>query len=180
MQHRESRDKNNLHFRLMAASYKLRDFFAPRRNVLKEAGIKPGSSVLDFGCGPGSYLRPLAKMVGPPGKIYALDVHPLAIRMVQRLVARKRLANVTTILSDCRTGLPDQHLDAILLYDVLHEFERSGDVLRELHRVLKPSGILSVSDHHLNEEELISKMTGKGLFWVVKKGEKTYSFQKSG
>lgn len=161
----------------MALSYKVRDFFAPRKNVLKEAALKEGSSVLDFGCGPGSYLRPLAKIVGPSGKIYALDVHPLAIQMVEQLAARKRLPNITTILSDCQTALPDQHLDAILLYDVLHEFERPGEVLRELHRVLKPAGVLSVSDHHLQEDQVLSRLTQGGLFRVVKKGKKTYSFQ---
>ncbi|MGQ9673736.1 MAG: class I SAM-dependent methyltransferase [Candidatus Aminicenantales bacterium] len=88
---RESRDKGNLHFWLMALSYKLRDLLAPRKNILKEVGLKEGALVLDFGCGPGSYLPPLAKIVGPSGKIYALDVHPLAIQMVKRLVARKRL-----------------------------------------------------------------------------------------
>jgi len=161
----------------MALSYKLRDLFAPRKNVLKEVALKEGSSVLDFGCGPGSYIGPLAKMVGPSGRIYALDVHPLAVQMVKRLVARKHLANVRTIESDCQTGLPDQNLDSILLYDVLHEFERPGEVFLELHRVLKPSGILSVSDHHLREDQILSRLTQGGLFRVVKKGQKTYSFQ---
>ncbi|MGQ9673629.1 MAG: class I SAM-dependent methyltransferase [Candidatus Aminicenantales bacterium] len=177
MKKKESRDKSNKHFRLMALSYKVRDFFAPRKNVLTEAGIKEGSSVLDFGCGPGSYIGPLAKMVGPSGKIFALDVHPLAIQMVERLADRKRLGNVTTIKSDCRTGLPGNSLDVILLYDVLHEFEQPGEVLQELHRVLKPTGILSVSDHHLKEDQIVSRLTQGGLFRVVKKGKKTYSFQ---
>ncbi len=179
MPKKESRDKDRMHYRLMAASYKLRDFFAPRKNVLKEVGIKEGASVLDFGCGPGSYIRPLANLVGPSGKIYALDVHPLAIQMVKRLAARKQLANVWTIESNGQTGLPDLYLDVILLYDVLHEFEQPGVILRELHRVLKPSGVLSVSDHHLKEEEIFSKVTGEGLFRLVGKGQKTYSFCKA-
>lgn len=160
----------------MALSYKLRDLLAPRKNILKEVGLKEGASVLDFGCGPGSYLRPLAKIVGPSGKIYALDIHPLAIQMVKRLVAKKRLTNVWTIESDGRTGLPDQSLDAVLLYDVLHEFERPPEILRELHRVLKPTGLLSVSDDHLNENEIVSALTAGGLFRLVRKGLRTYSF----
>lgn len=180
MKKREARDKNNRHFRLMAFSYKFRDFFAPRTNVLREAGIREGSHVLDYGCGPGSYVGSLAKIVGPSGKIYALDVHPLAAQMVERLAARKHLPNVTMIRSDCRTGLPDQCLDVILLYDVFHELEQPGKVLEELHRILKPDGILSFSDHHLKEDQILSGLTRGGLFRVFKKGRKTYSFQKNG
>lgn len=41
------------HFKIMALLFKFRDFFIPRRRVLKEVGIKSGFSVIDFGCGPG-------------------------------------------------------------------------------------------------------------------------------
>jgi len=68
------------HFKLMSFGYKFRDFFLPRMNVLKEAGIKPGFHVLDYGCGPGGYIIAAAELVGKSGKIYALDIHPLAIQ----------------------------------------------------------------------------------------------------
>ena len=117
--------------------------------------------------------------MGKSGKIYALDIHPLATQSVQGIVARKQLANVETIRSDCKTGLPDNSVDVILLYDVLHNLSKPSEVLVELHRVLKPSGILSLSDHHLEENEVISRVTGKGLFRLSRKDERTYSFVKT-
>ncbi|GAH29083.1 unnamed protein product, partial [marine sediment metagenome] len=45
-----------------------------------------------------------AEFVGKSGKIYALDIHPLAIQMVQRIATKKQLTNVETICSDCKTG----------------------------------------------------------------------------
>lgn len=48
-----------LGFKLMSLSFKIRDLFLPRINVLNEVGIKPGSTVLDYGCGSGSYILPL-------------------------------------------------------------------------------------------------------------------------
>jgi ubiquinone/menaquinone biosynthesis C-methylase UbiE len=117
-------------------------------------------------------------MVGRTGKVYALDAHPLAIRMVQGIVSRKHLTNVETILSDCKTGLPDNSLDAILLYDTLHDLRDPDCILNELHRTLKSNGVLSLSDHHLNEAEIVSKVTGRGLFKLSKKGRNTYSFTK--
>jgi len=164
----------------MSFGYKFRDLFMPRKNVLKEAGIKPGFHVLDYGCGPGSYITPLAELVDKSGKIYALDIHPLAIQRVQRLVSKKQLANVETICSDCQTGLPDKSIDVTLLYDTLHGLSKPNEVLGELHRVLKPNGILSFNDHHLKEDEIRTKITNKGLFRLLSKGKRVYNFAKVG
>ena len=168
--------ESNFGFRLMSLGYKFRDLLAPRKNALKEVGIKPGFAILDYGCGPGGYITATAELVGKSGKIYALDIHPLAIQSVQSVVAKKQLTNVETIRSDCKTGLPDNSVDVILLYDVLHNLSKPSEVLAELHRVLRPSGILSLSDHHLKENEIISRVTGKELFKLSRKGERTYSF----
>ena len=165
-------------FQFMSVGYKFRDLRLPRINILKEVGIKPGFSVLDFGCGPGSYITPLAELVGESGKIYALDIHPLAIQRVKDIASKKRLANVETILSDCQTGLPDNTLDAVLLYDAFHHLSDSNGVLQELHRVLKPDGILSFGDHHMKENEIVAGLTNGGLFRLLRKGQRTYTFLK--
>lgn len=166
-------------FRLMSFGYKFRDFRLPRMNILKEVEIKPGFYVLDYGCGPGGYIAAAAQLVSESGKVYALDIHPLAIKQVQDIVSKQKIANVETILSDCATGLPDESIDIVLLYDIFHSLSKPDEVLAELHRVLKPDGILSFNDHHMKEEpEIISKVTGKGLFTLSKKGERVYNFLK--
>ena len=169
----------NFHYQIMSLGYKFRDFFSPRKDVLEEVGIKPGFHLLDYGCGPGGYVTAAAELVGKSGRIYALDIHPLAIQKVQNIASKKQLANVETICSDCKTGLPDNSMDVILLYDILHHLSDTNKVLEELHRVLKPNGILSLSDHHLEEDEIVSKITSGG-FKLSGKGEKTYSFLKEG
>ncbi len=170
--------KSNFDFRLMSFSSKLRDFFLPRKNILAEVGIKSGFWILDYGCGPGNYTIVAAQLVGQSGKVYALDIHPLAVQRVQNMAAKKRLTNIETILSDCVTGLPDKSIDVILLYDTLHELSKPDEVLAELHRVLKPDGILSFDDHHLKEDEIMSKITNKGLFKLSRRGKRVYNFQK--
>ena len=172
--------QSNLDFKFMALGFKFRDLFLPRKNILEEAGIRPGFYVLDYGCGPGSYITAAAESVGKSGKIHALDIHPLAIQMARSIAAKKQLTNVETICSDCKTGLPDNSIDVILLYDTFHDFGDPNGVLEELHRVLKPSGILSCHDHHMKEYEIVSKMTDKELFRLSRKGERTYSFLKKG
>jgi len=169
---------SNFDFRFMSVGYKFRDLCLPRMNILKEVGIKPGFHVLDYGCGPGSYIVPVAELLGKSGKIYALDIHPLAIRKVQDIASKKQLANVETILSDWQTGLANSSLDAVLLYDAFHHLSDTDVVLKELHRVLKRDGILSFSDHHMRENEIVSEVTNSGLFRLLRKGQRTYTFLK--
>ena len=145
---------------------------------MKEVDIKPGFAVLDYGCGPGSYIAAAAELVGREGKIYALDIHPLAIQMVRNIAAKRGLTNVETILSDCKTGLPDSSLDVVLLYDILHDLSEPNEVLAELYRVLKPNGILSFSDHHMKESELMHWLTDGGLFRLSARGTRVYNFQR--
>jgi ubiquinone/menaquinone biosynthesis C-methylase UbiE len=160
------------------SNFEFRDLRLPRINILKGAGIRLGFRVLDYGCGPGSYIVPLAELVGKSGKIYALDIHPLAIQKVKDIASKKKLANVETILSDSQTGLPDNSLDVVLLYDIFHHLNGRNKVLKELHRVLKPDGVLSFSDHHMKEDEIVSAVTNSGFFSLSSKGRRTYSFLK--
>lgn len=166
-------------FRLMAFEFKIRDYRNPIANILKEVGIKQGFHVLDFGCGPGGYVLPTSKLVGETGRVHALDAIPLAIKMVNSLVKKNGLKNVETILSECATGLPDMSLDVVLLYDVLHSLEDKQAVLKEIHRVSKQNGVLSFSDHHLKEQDIVAKVTEGKMFRLLKKGEYTYSFVKT-
>ncbi len=169
---------SNFHFNVMAFTFKLRDFLLPRKNILEEAGIKPGFHVLDYGCGPGSYTTAAAELVSGSGKVHALDIHPLAIQMVRDIASRNKLTNVETILSDCQTGLPDNSVDVVLLYDTFHDLCDPNGVLQELHRVLKPDGLLSFTDHHMKEQKIISRITERGLFKLSRRGKRTYRFLK--
>jgi len=165
-------------FSAMAFMFRVRDFFRPREDIVREVGLREGFHVLDYGCGPGGYVKPVADLVGESGRIYALDISPLAIQTVKRIVVKNLMRNVETILSDCSTGLPDDSVDAVLLYDVFHNLTDPNGVLEELYRVLKPDGVLSFSDHHMKEDKIMLELTNKGLFALLKKGKRAYSFAK--
>ena len=106
------------------------------------------------------------------------QTHRLAIQMVRDKAFKRGLINVETIHSDSDTGLPAESLDLVLLYDTFHGLSRSNEVLEELHRVLKPGGVLSFNDHHMEEDEIINGVTEKGLFKLSVKGKRVYNFAK--
>ncbi len=171
--------KTNLRFMAMRSAFAIRDLLRPRSRILEEVPIMYGSRVLDYGCGPGSYTIPAAGLAGPEGLVYALDMNALAIKRVRELVARKGCSNVKTILSDCDTGLEDNSIDVVLLYDILHAVRDPVCVLTELHRVLKPGGTLSFSDHHLKKEEILLRITAGRLFAFAGHGKYTYRFTRT-
>ena len=171
---------SNLQFRGMAFLFRLRDLMRPRENILQEVELERGFQVLDYGCGSGSYSVPAAKAVGETGRVYALDIHPLATEAVENRAGKEGLANVSTIVSDCATGLPDGSIDVVFLYDIFHMLDNREEVLREIHRVLRPEGMLSFSDHHMKEQNIKSGVTGEGMFVMAGKGKYTYSFLPAG
>lgn len=170
---------NTISFRIMALEFAVRDMIRPPENKVNEAGIRPGSQILDYGCGPGSYSIAAARLTGDDGKVYALDILPVAIQMVRKKAEKKEIKNIVTILSGCKTCLDDESIDTIVVYDVFHDLINPSAVLIELHRVLKMNGRLSFSDHHMKEDEIITAMTWGGLFRLASKRKCTYSFVKA-
>lgn len=169
---------STLSFNMMSFVFGVRDLVLPPSQVLDEAGLKPGFRVLDYGCGPGSFTLAAAERVGPAGRVYAADLKPEALGRVQALARQRGFTQIETIQTDCATGLPDGSVDVVLLYDIYHMFTAPDKILAELHRVLKPYGRLSFSDHHMSEEAILSGVMQTGRFTPIRKGEKTYNFQK--
>ncbi len=137
-------------FYLMCFWFSLRDAFIPPVKKLKSAGLKKGLSVLDYGCGPGSFSLAASLQVGETGTVYAADQSPAAIKMTRRKAARRKLKNITTILTDCHTGLKDKTIDIVILHDVFHELINAQKVMDEIYRLMKPEGMLWFNDHHMD------------------------------
>jgi len=107
--------------------------------AVTELGIAPGHTVLDLGCGPATDLSTFARLAGPGGTVIGVDHDPLAVEQ-----ARERTLGWTTV--DVRQGdvhatqLPDHGVDRVHTDRVLQRVANPLDVLREVHRVLRPTG----------------------------------------
>jgi ubiquinone/menaquinone biosynthesis C-methylase UbiE len=168
----------NWAFRGMSFMFQIRDALEPRDRLLGEVQLEPGFHVLDYGCGPGGYIPGIADQVTGSGRVYALDLHPLAVERVRAMARRRGLDQVQTIRSDCETGLSDGSVDVVLLFDIFHMLSEPQAVLAELNRVLKPGGTLVVHDPHIGEQAIVGGVTQGQLFALKGKGQRTYRFRR--
>src|SRR4030042_4012873 len=87
--------KGDKHFPLYAHDNPLRRRFSPPRKLIGPY-VKGGQTAADLGCGPGFYALALAELVGPEGKVYAVDSDERAVRELERKAARRGLRNIET------------------------------------------------------------------------------------
>jgi ubiquinone/menaquinone biosynthesis C-methylase UbiE len=162
----------------MAWYLRFRERFRKPAEFVSTLGIEEGHNVLDYGCGVGSYTVPVARLVGESGKVYALDIHPIAIERVEKRARKEGLPNIETIQSDLATGLSDEHLDVALLIDVYTWIHDKIGLLKEIHRILKPSGNLVFLIDHASPEECKETVEESGLFKLVLQEENVLRYEK--
>ncbi len=101
--------------------------------------LKPGMVAADIGAGSGYYSSLMAKKVGVTGKIYANDIQP---EMLQ-LIDKKKIPGVVTVLGAVDDPkLPAACCDLLLMVDVYHELSEPQRMLRKMREELKPGGRL--------------------------------------
>ncbi len=165
-------------FMIMKNVLRARNIFRKPERTLHEIGLEKGQTILDYGCGIGSFAIPASKMVGDGGVVYGLDIHPLAIKTVEKEVEKKRISNIKTILSGRDTGLPDESVDIVLLYDVLQMILEKEELLKELHRVLKSDGSLFVTAEHMKMSEFTNVFAKVNVFSLTGRVGKLFKFRK--
>jgi ubiquinone/menaquinone biosynthesis C-methylase UbiE len=115
--------------------------------LIERAHVTPGMDVLDVGCGPGRVTVPVARHVGPTGRVVALDLQPGMLAKLQQKLDRHSVTNVEAVLGGAGDGrVPCETFDRTFLVTVLGEIVDRGAALREIHQALKPGGMLSVTE----------------------------------
>ena len=105
--------------------------------------LKPGLVVADIGAGTGYLSRRMAPAVMPGGKVWAVDVQPEMISLLQAGVKRSGLTQIEAKLSAVDdVKLPASSLDLAVMVDVYHELAYPYEVMASLLKALKPGGRL--------------------------------------
>jgi ubiquinone/menaquinone biosynthesis C-methylase UbiE len=118
--------------------------------MIERSGIREGMQVLDLGCGSGAFTPFIARTVGERGKVFALDIQVDMLKQLGRKLSRpenKDIKNIKLIEGNAyELPFEDNSLDAVNMVTVLQEIPDRGRALQEAKRVLKPGGILAVTE----------------------------------
>ena len=156
-------------FRMMSAVMAIEDCVHPTIDKrVVTFGIREGMTVVDYGCGPGRYVTRFARLVGNRGKVYAVDVQPLAIEMVKRKVTKQALENIVPVLAQgYAIGLPDKVADMVCALDMFFALREPTVFLREVRRIIKPDGTLIIDDGHQSRQVTLRKIEASGSWRVM-------------
>ncbi len=147
-----------------------RRLFSPAK-LLDKVGIAAGMRVLELGPGPGFFTIEAARRVGyseSPGKLYCLDIEPAMITRLKEKVSKETLKNIALMVGNGE-HLPfkDASFDLAYLVTVLGEIPDKDRALQELYRVLRPGGVLSVSEYLLDPDYPLRRTT---ITWARQAG----------
>jgi len=111
------------------------------RSLWRRLRLAAGTTVADIGAGTGYFAFPASEIVGPSGRVYAVDVSRELVELLRERAAERHRANVVVVRSTPRrVPLPDAAADLVLLANVLHGIPAS--TVTEAVRILRPGGRL--------------------------------------
>ena len=118
--------------------------------LIERSGIKPGMTIIDVGCGSGAFTTAVARVAGDQGRVYAVDIQPAMLQQLKDKLLKPENRDIRNIeLKEAGAyELPfaDESIDLVYMVTVLMEIPDRGKALRETRRVLKPDGILAVTE----------------------------------
>jgi predicted methyltransferase len=112
-----------------------------KKRVIEALNLRPGETAADVGCGDGFYTIPLARFLGPSGKVYAEDVSDVELFKLKQHLSVEGLKNVEVIkgaVDDPK--LPLDRLDATVVVNAYHEMIAHEAMLRHIRAALKSGG----------------------------------------
>lgn len=118
------------------------------RTVADRLPVRPDAHVLELGPGSGYYSAEVARRV-PDGTLTLLDIQPEMLEKCARRLRQAGVHNVDTRLGE-GPSLPfeSESFDAVFMVTVFGELTDRDAMLSECFRVLKPGGVLSITEHH--------------------------------
>lgn len=148
--------------------------------VVAAMKLQPGQVVADIGAGPGLFEVPLARAVGPRGRVYAEDIDAGFFPEIRRRTAEAHVTNVETVLGQYTDPvLPVKNVDVALFHDVIHHVEKRAEYIKTLAPYLARGGRIVVVDYEpgkgphpgqpeleVSREQLADWMRGAGFAQV--------------
>ena len=118
--------------------------------IISRSGIKEGMRILEVGCGSGAFTTFVARAVGDKGEVFALDIQPEMLKQIENKLKRPEnsyIKNIKLIEGDAlNMPLEDNFFDLVYTITVFQEIPDKNKALKEMKRVLKPKGVLAITE----------------------------------
>ena len=145
--------------------------------MLKRLGVKPGMTICDMGCGNGFYTIQLARMTGREGRVYAVDIQPEMLELLDQAARDAGVENVERVLGTVvDPKLPPASIDLMLLVDTYHEMSHPEQMLEAMAKALKPDGVIVLVEfraedpavpikplHKMSKRQILKELTANGF-----------------
>lgn len=116
--------------------------------------IKPGDTVIDMGCGPGYFTIDMAKMVGPNGRVIAVDIQEKMLDHVRKKAHRHGVAQrIDYLLVGAQEGGLSRQADFILAFYMIHETPDVKQCLKTFRRLLKQDGKILAAEPKMHVKQ---------------------------
>lgn len=133
----------------MTNPHQTANFAHPPRNI-GALGIEPGMMVADFGSGSGAYVHLMAERLAHAGHVYAIDVQQDLLQRIKNDSHKRGYTNVETVWGDLErphgSKLVADHIDRVLISNLLFQLEDKHVPIQEAFRILKPNGLIAIID----------------------------------
>lgn len=127
-----------------------RRIIQPPDKLIDRSGIREGMCVLEVGCGSGAFTNYIARAVGDKGEVYATDIQLDMLEQLKKKLMRFENRDIkNVVINQCDAGkmpFEDNHFDLVSMVAVLQEIRDKKKALQEIKRVLKPQGILAITE----------------------------------
>lgn len=147
--------------------------------LMAELALKPGMDVADIGAGTGYHSRRMALQVGPAGKVFAIEVQPQMLRVLETTAKRPGYGNIVPVLgTEDDVKLPEASVDLAIMVDVYHELAFPHEVLASVVRAVRPGGRVVFVEyrgedfsvpikplHKMTEQQIRLEAADQSLVW---------------
>jgi ubiquinone/menaquinone biosynthesis C-methylase UbiE len=123
--------------------------------VIGALGIKPGQTIADLGAGSGYYSFRIAPLVGPTGKVLAIDIEPVMLEAIEQRARREHVVNIATVRGSAQDpNLAPHSVDLLFMVDVYHELEYPYEMMTKVRAALKPGGRVALIEYRAEDPDV--------------------------